>query len=150
MRCFCRKLFCVIIRKTSLQRFTTVFSCTCNYNVKFLPGFPWYHKKMGLIVSAVFMMSHKKFGPDRFSRFDVYWIQTNKHPDRQAKFIYRLDTNKPTDISFSCSGHHVPRSLGHKLVRLWYITIQSDFSLSQHLSTCCSLLLYQLSFYQGV
>ena len=39
------------------------------------------------------VMSHKKFGPDRFSRFDVYWIQTNKktnrHPDRQAKFIYR-------------------------------------------------------------
>ena len=32
-------------------------------------------------------MSHKKFGPDRFSRFDVYWIQT----DRQAKFIYRLN-----------------------------------------------------------
>ena len=42
-----------------------------------------------------------KFGPDRFSRFDVYWIQTNKqtpkqtnkHPNRQiprqAKFIYR-------------------------------------------------------------
>ena len=27
--------------------------------------------------------SHIKFGPDRFSRFDVYWIQTN----RQAKFI---------------------------------------------------------------
>jgi len=27
----------------------------------------------------------QKFGPDRFSRFDVYWIQTN----RQAKFIYR-------------------------------------------------------------
>ena len=32
-------------------------------------------------------MSHKKFEPDRFSRFDVYWIQT----DRQAKFIYRLE-----------------------------------------------------------
>ena len=29
--------------------------------------------------------SHIKFGPDRFSRFDVYWIQTN----RQAKFISR-------------------------------------------------------------
>ena len=27
-------------------------------------------------------MSHKKCGPDRFSRFDVYWIQTNKHPDK--------------------------------------------------------------------
>ena len=39
-------------------------------------------------------MSHKKFGPDRFSRFDVYWIQTdrqiNRQTDRQAKFIYRL------------------------------------------------------------
>jgi len=39
-------------------------------------------------------MSHKKFGPDRFSRFDVYWIQTNKQTDkqtnRQAKFIYRI------------------------------------------------------------
>ena len=41
------------------------------------------------------VMSHKKFGPDRFSRFDVYWIQINKqtpkHPDRQAKFIYRYE-----------------------------------------------------------
>jgi len=40
------------------------------------------------------VMSHKKCGPDRFSRFDVYWIQTNKHTngqtDRQAKFIYRF------------------------------------------------------------
>ena len=44
---------------------------------------PWGH-----------VMSHKKFGPDWFSCFDVYWIQTNKHinkhPPRQAKFIYRL------------------------------------------------------------
>ena len=29
-------------------------------------------------------MSHKKFGPDRFSRFDVYWIQTNRQTDRQT------------------------------------------------------------------
>ena len=29
-------------------------------------------------------MSHKKFGPDRFSRFDVYWIQTNKQTDKQT------------------------------------------------------------------
>ena len=35
-------------------------------------------------------MSHKKIGPDRFSRFDVYWIQTDKQTNRQAKFIYRL------------------------------------------------------------
>ena len=33
---------------------------------------------------------HTKFGPDRFSRFDVYLIQTtNRQIDRQAKFIYR-------------------------------------------------------------
>ena len=30
-------------------------------------------------------MSHKKFGPDRFSRFDVYWIQTNRHPNKQTE-----------------------------------------------------------------
>ena len=37
-------------------------------------------------------MSHKKFGPDRFIRFNVYWIQTNKqtnkHPNRQTRQIY--------------------------------------------------------------
>ena len=43
-------------------------------------------------------MSHKKFGPDRFSRFDAYWLQTNKQTDRQtnrqAKFIYRYRLDK--------------------------------------------------------
>jgi len=29
-------------------------------------------------------MSHKKFGPDRFSRFDVYWIQTYTQTDNQT------------------------------------------------------------------
>jgi len=29
-------------------------------------------------------MSHKKFGPDQFSRFDVYWIQTDRQTDRQT------------------------------------------------------------------
>ena len=29
-------------------------------------------------------MSHKKIGPDRFSRFDVYWIQTDKQTPRQT------------------------------------------------------------------
>ena len=34
--------------------------------------------------------SNKKFGPVRYSRFDVYWIQTNKHPNRprQTSQIY--------------------------------------------------------------
>ena len=39
---------------------------------------PWCHVRF-----------HTKFGPDWFSRFDVNWIQTNRHPCRQAKFIYR-------------------------------------------------------------
>ena len=37
--------------------------------------------------------SHKKNGPDRFSRIDVYWIQTDTNPDkqtdRQAKYNRR-------------------------------------------------------------
>ena len=28
--------------------------------------------------------SHTKFGPDRFSRFDVYWIQTDKKTNKQT------------------------------------------------------------------
>ena len=35
------------------------------------------------------MMSHTKFGPDQFSHFDVYWIQTNKQAPTQ--------TDKQTD-----------------------------------------------------
>ena len=31
-----------------------------------------------------YVMSHKKFGPDRFSRFDVYLLDTNKQTDKQT------------------------------------------------------------------
>ena len=34
--------------------------------------------------SLGYARSRNKLLPDRFSRFDIYWIQTNK----QAKFIY--------------------------------------------------------------
>ncbi len=27
-------------------------------------------------------MRSRTKGPNRFSRFDVYWIQTNRHPDK--------------------------------------------------------------------
>ena len=37
-------------------------------------------------------MSHKKFGPDRFSRFDVHWIQTDKQTDKPNLHI-DIDTN---------------------------------------------------------
>ena len=39
---------------------------------------PWGHAR-----------THKKIGPDQFSRFSVYWIQTN----RQAKYRY-IDNDK--------------------------------------------------------
>ena len=39
-------------------------------------------------------MSHKKFGPDRFSRFDVYWIQTNRQTDKPNLYIDILRTIK--------------------------------------------------------
>ena len=34
------------------------------------------------------MNVHTKFGPDRFSRFDVYWIQKDRQTEGQAKYIY--------------------------------------------------------------
>ena len=39
-------------------------------------------------------MSHKKFGPDRFSRFDVYWIQTNKQTDKPNLYIDKESVRK--------------------------------------------------------
>ena len=40
-------------------------------------------------------MSHKKFGPDRFSRFYDYWIQTNRQTDTQTdKPNLYIDYNK--------------------------------------------------------
>ena len=38
-------------------------------------NFPWGH-----------MRSHTKLGPDQFSRFDVYWVQTNK---KQTEYILK-------------------------------------------------------------
>ena len=29
----------------------------------------------------------QQFGPDRFSRFDFYWIQTKRHPDKLNLYI---------------------------------------------------------------
>ena len=31
--------------------------------------------------------SHTKFGPDRFTLFDVYWIQTDRQTDKQSIYI---------------------------------------------------------------
>ena len=32
----------------------------------------------------------QKIGPDRFSRFDVYWIQTDKQSIYISRYIYKL------------------------------------------------------------
>ena len=42
--------------------------------------------------------SHKKFGPDRFFPFDVYWMQTDRQTDRQTR-----NTNNICKYSWSFS-----------------------------------------------
>ena len=49
-------------------------------------------------------MSHKKFGPDRFSRFDVYWIQTNKQTNKPNLYIDLIEK------MYSSIVHHPPAS----------------------------------------
>ena len=51
---------------------TAVFKLKCCQQI-YSQDLPWGH-----------VMSHKKFEPDRFSRFDVYWIQTNKQTNKQT------------------------------------------------------------------
>ena len=44
-------------------------------------------------------MSQKKFGPDRFSRFDVYWIQTDRQTNKQTdKPNLYIDLSKSIDF----------------------------------------------------
>ena len=51
----------------------------------------WTQKFVILSIHKPFLGSHlrfhKKFGPDRFSRFDVFWIQTDRHIDKQSLYI---------------------------------------------------------------
>ena len=49
----------------------------------------------------IYTRSHTKFGPDRLSRFDVYWIQTNKQTPRQTdrQYIYiDIDEYKDNNV----------------------------------------------------
>ncbi len=34
------------------------------------------------------MRSHTKFGPNRFSRFNVYWIQPDRQTDKQTSKVF--------------------------------------------------------------
>jgi len=58
----------------------------CNFFTK-LKTFKTHFFKFYHIFSYGHVMSHTKFGPDRFSRFDVYWIQTNKQTDKPNLYI---------------------------------------------------------------
>ena len=49
-------------------------------NIEFL----WRQIFETLIIHKPSLGSLEKFGPDRFSRFDVYWIQTDRQTDKQT------------------------------------------------------------------
>ena len=52
-------------------------------------------------------MTQKQFGPDRFSRFDVYWIQTNKQTDKLNLYIDYLALPLSMSIKGNKSTNHV-------------------------------------------
>ena len=54
------------------------------YIVKQNIKFSDFHNIRGI---SKFSKISKEFGPDRFSHFDVYWIQTNRHPDKLNLYI---------------------------------------------------------------
>jgi len=75
-----RKKFCGFLKKSS-----RIFK-----NLNFFTKLKTHFLKKGLSfinLTCGHVMSHKKFGYDRFSRFDVYWIQTNRHPDKPNLYI---------------------------------------------------------------
>ena len=91
-----RKRFCGFLKKKS--RILNNFNLFTK-----LKTFKTHFFKILIILkpSCGHVMSHKKIGPDQFSRFGVYWIQTN----RQAKFIYRyvyLSARECSILFYSC------------------------------------------------
>ena len=60
----------------------------------FLPILTFHEPFLGLV------SSHKKIGPDRFSRYDAYRLETNKQADTQAKYILKI---RRVNL-YNCSG----------------------------------------------
>ena len=83
-------------------------------------------------------MSHKKFGSDRFSRFDVYWIQTDRQTDRQAKFIYRL-------YRILRHVYKIYFFIRTKMENIFYFNYLKNFFVSDHLLISFSILKAYLS-----
>ena len=81
------------------------------------------------------MRSHTKDGPDRFNRFDVYWIQTNTQTpgqtDKQAKYTLSLFSYSNIKLSFFIYVRDLTWSRGLFLVGLNYnyifLIFKSDF-----------------------
>ena len=57
---------------------------------------PWGHARL-----------HKKIGPDRFSRFDFFWIQTNKQTPKQTDKQTNRQTSQRNIIVLEFF-HHQP------------------------------------------
>ena len=77
--------------------------------LKILPSIklPWSH-----------VWSYKKFGPDRFSRFDDYWIkQTNTQTEKQSMHI----EERERVIMFTAFDKAIPTQI-HPLFNTMYMT----------------------------
>ena len=66
------------------------------------------------------VMSHKKFGPDRFSLFDVYWIQANKQTDKPNLYIDNPLKTSMYPIKYSVSYNIYPNIFRHHLKNRGY------------------------------
>ena len=85
-----------IMYSRRLGCFALIFYFNCGHCLQ--TKFRGFYNKKGFskfsIIEFCYRQSRdfpQKFGLDRFSRFDGYWIQTNRQSDRQAKsFILEI------------------------------------------------------------
>ena len=100
----------------SLQNWKFAETVICNSNFLSIHKPSWSHVRF-----------NTKFRPDRFSRFDVYWIRTDRQTDKQLKItnlrpVYPeiLDNN---EISFT---EEVCNNILPKKVKLEYTKYKKD------------------------
>ena len=78
------------------QKNDTIFTSFLNNFLDFQKSTFVRGKRLEILSSIIlpcgYVRSHKKCGPNRFSRFDVYWTQKHTHipqTPRKAKYVYR-------------------------------------------------------------
>ena len=74
----CEHVLFVYILKQRRKKFSGFLKKIKTFKTLFLKFLSFINLPWGSV------RSQKKFGPDRFSRFEVYWIQTNKQKDKQT------------------------------------------------------------------